>query len=1037
MIIKLALRHHNLMNLSRSLRQPQYNTNTNVNTNQSIGISLGAKNPYDVSKRPVLDLEYEYGTGFGPSALAAPQAHPIPEPVTQNRLTFGISASLSMDRQPTLFTKDASPQRKAAELNNVLGNPSGRLDSKARVISSHVGKSKRSNSAPSSPVVFLEQAKPRARVELDLFLDSGSCVEGGYIKGKVILNIRVANKKEGPLYLGEGKVRVVGFEAIPQNEARYTFYHCGAPFNKVSPFCHMLYTSPPDDEGFCRAREEDQSIPFAMRLPQRRSEFPVAKGVYNSRVNGSSIRYIAMFSIKVKDSRTNAKSIAHCYRTIEVWPLFEPAVILAPAPTPIYASTSKALFLGGTGTVKLTGSLHRSTWVAGQRCYVRIFVANDTERRIVQTLFLTLIRAETIFKPDADVAAMSPNGTRIDGDLDACRTSTFKRVVAKSVLEMGEKVTARHATAKGWWTGVEPGTSQEFHHFILLPPFALTIPRSRLIEVSFTLEIGVSTGPLSSDISVQLPIQIINHISIDPPTAFGPPEKLRNLPPSPGTVPIINEPPLSNPATHCPQSLHELDSDLSTLARPRPSYIYTESGTYRGDGLMPPLGQLEVRNRGSTASGTMYGESSSGISHPVPWTRELEQNPSMELESALEESNNGHVEPERSRLGDGWVSLLQAETTAFGNDTSPRKDRSETFSIDEYLQGPPPVENVQEPLLSISPDQALRENSSLDEEMDNAMRSMVSSPADRKGSEHDQMEGSEMDDEEKNGEDDEDDGSKDRRDHFSASSYQDSTEASTMFSSRATSHMEYDGSEPGVASSREPSLLKDKQETSTFGNMTHSQLHRNSRSPPPRNRFLPQRPRPLPTIASRVGVLTASVPHVTAHRTKGTTLRNSLDMSKSRGVAVPSRQNAYTARPNQRDVLPVDKPALQAKRSPLLAEPKHAYGGSSAATKDIPTSISALMLQNLKTPVQVAPSFFDAEPEAANEPEERGSTENRAMYSQTLGPSDRMVTPGAGSLIKSRIAMFEQSASNTGRSHARTFKTTRSAERVHINGMRL
>jgi hypothetical protein len=176
-----------------------------------------------------------------------------------------------------------------------------------------------------------------------------------------------------------------------------------------------------------------------------------------------------MFSIKIKDTRKNSRSIAHFYRSIDVWPLFDPAIVLAPASTPLYTSTAKSLFLGGHGTVKLTASLHRPTWIAGQRCYVRIFVANDSEKRKVQSLSLTLIRSETIFKPNSDAAVQSPTGTRIHDDLDACTTSTFKRIVAKSILEMGEKVTAKHATAKGWWTGVEPGTSQEFNHFILLP----------------------------------------------------------------------------------------------------------------------------------------------------------------------------------------------------------------------------------------------------------------------------------------------------------------------------------------------------------------------------------------------------------------------------------------------------------------------------------------------------------------------------------------------------------------------------------------
>jgi hypothetical protein len=37
-------------------------------------------------------------------------------------------------------------------------------------------------------------------------------VEGGYIKGNVVIKLRSSLKKEGPAYLGSGKIRVIGFE---------------------------------------------------------------------------------------------------------------------------------------------------------------------------------------------------------------------------------------------------------------------------------------------------------------------------------------------------------------------------------------------------------------------------------------------------------------------------------------------------------------------------------------------------------------------------------------------------------------------------------------------------------------------------------------------------------------------------------------------------------------------------------------------------------------------------------------------------------
>ena len=229
------------MNPSRSLRQPQYNTINTNNINHGLGITVehGTMHRFPTSKiqpgppgEVVVTMrshtgmmgmaEAEYGANFLQLTPAASRFRPgaviVPPNGTslvQERVDQVPGASNSLGRQPTLFTKNASPQRKVAELSNVLGNKSsGRLSSKAKLVPSHLGDSKKSKSNPPSPVILLEQAKSRSRVELDLLLDSGSCVEGGYVKGKVLVNVAVPQKKDGPIYLGEGKVRVVGFEGI-------------------------------------------------------------------------------------------------------------------------------------------------------------------------------------------------------------------------------------------------------------------------------------------------------------------------------------------------------------------------------------------------------------------------------------------------------------------------------------------------------------------------------------------------------------------------------------------------------------------------------------------------------------------------------------------------------------------------------------------------------------------------------------------------------------------------------------------------------
>ncbi|KAG8833673.1 hypothetical protein FRC17_010277 [Serendipita sp. 399] len=679
------------MKFLRSLQQPQHNTTTN-NTNHGLGITVNDGQTQALSKMVATTTGLRRSGIAGPSnteantflgyriaGLAETESgahlvsssastsfppvngplHYVPAPVTIYRSLPKPPANSAppIDRQPTLFTKNASPERKMAELQNVLGKErSGRLPSKAKVLSSQLDGRRRSISAAASPVIALEQAKSCPRVEIDLLLDSGTCVESGYLKGKVLVNIRPPTRKEGPLYLGGGKIRVVGFEAIPFNDLRHTFYHCGAPLDKVSPFTSSLYTSEPDIEGLYRAQEGNHVIPFAMRLPPRDTHQPVAKGSYNSRTNGSSIRYIAMVSIRLKDAVSSKKSIAHFYRTIEVWPLFDPTVILSPSPSPVYATVAKNLFLGGEGTLKLTASIHRSTWIAGARCYVKIFIDNDTEKRNVHTLTLSLIRSETIFKPVRPTSAV-PTTPGKDAEVidNVHQTSTIRRVVARTSLGMGDKAVSRHSTAKGWWTGVDAGSSMEFNHYIILPPFALTISPGRLIEVDYTLDVGVDTGPFASEISVSLPIRIINSISVDPPPIFGLPERLGNI----GTkgMEVVRS------GTQAGISLDyatpkPIISQKEAVPFPTPPILpyvqLDDNGTYRGSVGMPRIGILRVQN---CVSNDTMSSGSRGFSTQGPWIQERAIETG--LQPALQESDEGLVEPGRPQSQIRMSHLLE------------------------------------------------------------------------------------------------------------------------------------------------------------------------------------------------------------------------------------------------------------------------------------------------------------------------------------------------------------------------------------------
>lgn len=171
----------------------------------------------------------------------------------------------------------------------------------------------------------------------------------------------------------------------------------------------------------------------------------------------------------MKDSTTSKHSIAHFYRDVEIWPRLNPSIVLLPSPRPLLAATSKTMFMGGPSKLHLTALLHRLHWIAGQRCYVKVQVNNET-KKTVKGLSLTLIRTTTVFRPHPHLDAVAKsggNGGEID--MDACQTTTSTKQVMECTLDMGQRGAKGHASAKGWWTGVGPGERLVFSHFIPLP----------------------------------------------------------------------------------------------------------------------------------------------------------------------------------------------------------------------------------------------------------------------------------------------------------------------------------------------------------------------------------------------------------------------------------------------------------------------------------------------------------------------------------------------------------------------------------------
>lgn len=215
-----------------------------------------------------------------------------------------------LSRHATLLGQGVTPARNTAELKSLLGNSKAKISSGAVVLPPpHVP---RHGTVPRADpvIVTLEQGKSRARVEMDILLDSDICVEGGYLTGRLQIKIRKRRAKEAPVLLAGGKFRVVGYEGavdfrrrvpllntnflgIPDNNDRFIFSQYAAPLSTISTSSHVLYSSSPDEEGFSKVREGMHMVPFAMKLPTSSDVHVGAKGPFDNR-SGVIVKYIAI-----------------------------------------------------------------------------------------------------------------------------------------------------------------------------------------------------------------------------------------------------------------------------------------------------------------------------------------------------------------------------------------------------------------------------------------------------------------------------------------------------------------------------------------------------------------------------------------------------------------------------------------------------------------------------------------------------------------------------------------------------------------------
>ena len=216
-------------------------------------------------------------------------------PISQDNLVPGrprlrprhhsFDSRLTPDRLGTLSNPAIPSATTSKELKVILGNMHSRLKAGASISSSLAGET----TGPSERLL-LEQTKSHALAEVDVALESNTCVQGGSLQGSLVVNV-LPHSKGYLVQITEPKLRVVGYEFVPSIDERHVFYQESRPISSLSNSWSAPFDSGLDDDGFARAKTGFHIIPFSFDLPVA-GTCGDSKGIFNS--SGASVRYIVM-----------------------------------------------------------------------------------------------------------------------------------------------------------------------------------------------------------------------------------------------------------------------------------------------------------------------------------------------------------------------------------------------------------------------------------------------------------------------------------------------------------------------------------------------------------------------------------------------------------------------------------------------------------------------------------------------------------------------------------------------------------------------
>ncbi|ORX87095.1 hypothetical protein K493DRAFT_411248 [Basidiobolus meristosporus CBS 931.73] len=323
------------------------------------------------------------------------------------------------------------------------------------------------------------------RVKTKIHLNNPLCVGGFAIRGQ----LEVECSPEPKLRIGRIGVEVIGFEEIVDrpNIKRGVSTRCNRHIFLALPTILQsaevgpapeISTEPPGEDGMWPAKKGKIYLPFTLDLPQ------TIPSVFSNPF--SEIRYILASSVELMFHNRKRCLVTHQEAT--VYEGIEPSMDLQHLlRVPVTAECQRQIFLGGKGLLRVQCFLPRQVWPSGREVPIGIRIRNETRRKI-SAIKLSLVQ---------------------------CFKAYSAKNLAQPVVAYQTTLTSQVCKSKSVLVGLDGGVERDCTLGLHIPIDAITVRRSRLLDVSYVIKVTLIRT--INSIVVELPLLIVHEVSIDLP----------------------------------------------------------------------------------------------------------------------------------------------------------------------------------------------------------------------------------------------------------------------------------------------------------------------------------------------------------------------------------------------------------------------------------------------------------------------------------------------------------------------------------------